>query len=501
MNKKRFTALFLSALLLIASLGVSAQAQEEPVYLYGMMSIPYADFYAAEGIAADTVDAVTTASTNKWGGTMTEGSYKTDFDAENGSYGAILGVTYAVAITQEDLARVQENLDALRAEATGSVKIYDGEGYNTPVSDTVSYEFTALEETPAAYKVVSFDENGKLCFSKIVGETYDVDESEYADDLNVDVGEATKYGEYQLNWNVNNNNNFPVSGSGMVGVDNQTGEEVGILLADGSRAVFQLRGALLVTDGANNGGVETVYAMRQMENIWVGARYGLELAWSAGVTQTVHGASILDTVHYVSTMGETVKQVILIGDDGYYVFDWEVYLPYVLSSDAYTLAVEDAAVDAAEVGFTAEMPDDFDASYAVKGLEAEFEDDHLHFKSAAPGSYTLTVSDKSGRYASVSASFVLSTEEMPVQYDAESNALVLAEGAEQEAMDNYLANVSKVSVNGTDYSASGRGSVKIVGEGGVIDTTAKAFEGAGTYEIVVKATGYKTQLEFTVTIE
>ncbi len=501
MKKNRFVALILSIVLLVAFSGVSVQAEAGENYLYGMMNIPYADFYAAEGIAADTVDAVTTASTNKWGGTMTEGSYKTDFDAENGSYGAILGITYAVAITEEDLAKVQENIDALRAEATGSVMIYDGEGYNTPVEDHVSYEFTALEEKPAAYKVVSIDENGAISFSKVVGETYDIDMSDYVDDLNVDVGEATNYGEYQLNWNVNNNNNFPVSGSGMVGVDNQTDEEVGIKLTDGSTAVFQLRGMLVVTDGANNGGEETVYAMRHMENIWVGARYGLELAWSAGVSQTVHGASILDTVHYASTMGETIKRIVLIGDTGYYNFDWEVYLPYVLSSSDYSLAVEDGAYDAAEIGFTAKMPADFEAKYAVEGLSAEFEVDHFHFKNGLPGSYTLTVSDASGKYASVSADFVLSTDAMPAVYDAENNALVLAEGAAQEDLDNYLANIAKVSVNGKDYSAKGRGSVAVVGEDGVIDTSVKAFEGAGTYEIVVKATGYTTNLEFSVTVE
>ena len=501
MNRNRAVALILSMLLLIASASVAVQAEEEPAYLYGMMNIPYADFYAAEGIAADTVDAVTTASTSKWGGTMTEGSYKTEFDAENGNYGAILGITYAVAITEEDLAKVQENIDALRADATGSVMIYDGEGYNAPVVDNVSYEFTALEETPAAYKVVSFDEKGDIVFSKGVGETYDIDETEYIDDLNMDVGEATSYGEYQLNWNVNNNNNFPVSGSGMVGVDNQTEEEVGIKLADGSTAVFQLRGVLVVTDGANNGGEETVYAMRHMENIWVGARYGLELSWSAGITETVHNTSILDTVHYASTMGETIKQIILIGDTGYYTFDWEIYLPYVLTGDDYTLTVEDGAIDAEEIGFTVEMPDDFDAKYAVEGLTAEFEADHLHCKNAVPGSYTLTVSDASGKYAPVSTDFVLSTDSMPAQYDAETNAVVLAEGASQEELDNYLANVSKVSVNGKDYSASGRGSVQVIGEGGVIDTTVKAFDGAGVYEIIVKATGYNANLEFTVTVE
>lgn len=481
---------------------VSNELVDGTTYVYGMMNIPYADFYAAEGILADTVDAVTTASTSKWGGSMTTGSYKTEYDSEGGNYGAILGVTYPVAISEADYATLQANLQSLRAAKNNTVMIWDGEDYNTPLTDTYSYEFTELSETPAAFKVASFDANGNLVFSKINGNTYEIDASKYTE-INAEFGEDTTYGEYQLNWTVNNSNSFPVSGSGMFGVNNQTSEEVGIMLKDGSTAIFQLKAALVVTDGANNGGKDTYYAMRHMENIWVGARYGLELAWSAGITEYVHNTSILDTVHYASTMGETVKQIIFIADDGYYTFDWEVYLPYILADDSYTLEVNDASVTDEEYGYVmSNFPKDFNPRLSIEGVTAEFEDEHFHIKSAiVPGSYTLTVKDHSEKYAPVSTTFTLTTDTTPAVYDAETNKLVVAEGATDDDLANYIKNISKVSVNDKSYSASGRGSVKIVTGDGTIDTGTTAFDGAGEYMVSITSTGYTKALTFTVTVE
>lgn len=482
--------------------GPSNELQEGVNYVFGMMNIPYADFYENEGILADTVDAVTTASTSKWGGQMTTGSYKTAYDAENGNYGAILGVPYPVAISEEDYATLQANLSALRSASGEGIKIWDGEDYNEQITDTYSYEFTELSEQPEAFKVVSFDENGKIQFSKINGSTHEIDTSKYTE-LNINVGSETKYGEYQLNWNINNSNNFPVSGSGYFGVNNQTDEEVGIYLKDGSTASFQLKAVLLVTDGANNGGKDTYYAMRHMENIWVGARYGLELAWSAGITEYVHNTSIMDTVHYVSTMGETVKQIIFIADDGYYTFDWEVYLPVILTEDSYTLKAYDGDISDDEYGYELDgLPSDYKARLSVEGLTAEFEDGHFHIKDTKmPGSYTVTVKDSSGKYASIETSFTLTTDAMPAVFDSESGMIVKAEGASDEEFANYLANITTVNVNEKDYSASGRGSVKIITDEGAIDTSTAAFEGAGEYSISVSSTGYSQTLSFTLTAE
>ena len=59
------------------------------------------------------------------------------------------------------------------------------------------------------------------------------------------------------------------------------------------------------------------------------------------------------------------------------------------------------------------LPDDYDAVYTVEGLTGTVSGDTLYFKNAEKGSYTLTVSDKNGKYADLSADFILYTEEMP----------------------------------------------------------------------------------------
>ena len=243
--------------------------------------------------------------------------------------------------------------------------------------------------------------------------------------------------------------------------------------------------------------------MRHMENIWFGARYGLELSWSAGITEYVHNTSILDTVHYASTMGETIKQIVFIADDGYYTFDWEVYLPYILEDDSYTLEVNDASVTDEEFDYVlSDLPKDFEARLSIEGVTAEFEDEHFHIKSeVVPGEYTLTVTDNSRKYASISTTFTLTTNTTPAMYDAESNKLVIAEGSSEEDFANYRKNISKVVVNDKSYATSGRGSVKVVTEDGTIDTTTTAFEGAGEYDIEIISVGYTEKLAFTVTVE
>lgn len=365
--KHRFAvpAVLILCMLLLGT-GVQASAEEDLVY--GMMNIPYGDFYAGEGIAATEVDAVTTATTSKWTGGMTTGSYNSG--TGEGSYGAILGIQYPVAIRSGDIQTLNEQLDTLRAAAGENIMIYDGEGYNAELTDAMSYTFTELAEKPAAYKTVSFDDQGHIAFSKVNGPVYKIDSARYAQDLSANSGCETQYGDYQLNFNAGNNNNFPVSGSGMAGVNNQTEEETGIALTDGSQAVFQIKGVMILTDGANSGGADTLYALRQMENIWFGSRTGLELAWSAGVTKTVHGASVMDAVHYAPTMGETIRQIIFISDDGYYTLDWEVFLKYVLSEEEYTLAVSDSSAGSGVAPVTLEgLPEDFVSEFSAGGLQ------------------------------------------------------------------------------------------------------------------------------------
>ena len=98
---------------------------------------------------------------------------------------------------------------------------------------------------------------------------------------------------------------------------------------------------------------------------------------------------------------------------------------------------------------------------------------------------------------------MLFTEESPAVY--KDGKIMAAEGAAEETFQNYLKNIATVSVNGTEYTASGRRSVKIIQEDGSIDLNAerneeKIFAESGTYQIVVSATGYHTTLEFSLDI-
>ena len=124
----------------------------------------------------------------------------------------------------------------------------------------------------------------------------------------------------------------------------------------------------------------------------------------------------------------------------------------------------------------------------------------LKFNNATKGKYTLVVKDKKGKYADMSADFMLQTEDMPAAYDAEKAALVTAEGFKAEDLQEYVKSITSVSVNGTSYTASGRGATVIINEDGSIKTDAAPFaNGAGDYQIAVSATGYK-DLEFTYTV-
>ena len=117
----------------------------------------------------------------------------------------------------------------------------------------------------------------------------------------------------------------------------------------------------------------------------------------------------------------------------------------------------------------------------------------MTYTATKVGNYTLTVSDKAGKYADLTASFTLTTEDMPAAYngDYDSPALVVAEGYSADDLSAYIKNITSVSVDGKEYAASGRGAVVIVKEDGTIDMSTAPFKDAkDSYDIVVKATGY-----------
>lgn len=317
-----------------------------------------------------------------------------------------------------------------------------------------NYGFTALDAAPAAYKTVTVAD-GVVSFSEVQDA-----EPVALSGVTVTLGTDTGYGDYIL-------------------TTEGTPEDMGTIY-----------GWILNTESGES------YAMRHLENIWRG-----ELAWSTGFVTTENHGNALSYENFTGIMGETITEMVYITENGYYTAATSTYVPVKFEGAA---VVADADITAGTTSVTTTgFPADYQMTYTVDGLTASVADGTLTYSDALPGAYTLTVSDASGVYADVLADFTLTTDAMPAVFNG-TDALTAAEGAAAADFENYLANIATVSVNGTDYKASGKRSVKIIGADGVIDFAAASggtnvFDGSGNYTVAITATGYTTPLEFTIT--
>ncbi len=208
--------------------------------------------------------------------------------------------------------------------------------------------------------------------------------------------------------------------------------------------------------------------------------------------------------------GKTLDTIKFYLNDGtiFTIPGLDLYIPYNTYSTALSVAgAKNTAGTTA--GTISGLPSDFVASYAVtkdgeavKAISSKIGSGKvtLNWSGTIPqGTYTLTVSDKSGKYAPVTADFVLSTDEVYAAYDNDSKSLVAADGVSAEDFAAYLSAISSVNVDGTNYSASGRNSYVVVNQDGSLTTDTTKFDlSTGEHEITVSATGY-ADLTFTVT--
>lgn len=417
-------------------------------FAYVIMNVPYDDFYKAEGVTAvDGVDAVTSATMRKsrmnTADGLTAGTYyKT---AEDEKSDAIRGVVCTVRVAKSDLAKL-----------------------NASLTEHDDYYYTTLDSVPENYKELAIGKDGSYSFGKTTAAV----DTETLKDTTVTFKTSSKYGDYQMKFSTN--------------VLEKIGRAYGATVT--------------TTDG-------TSYAMRSLENVWNGK--SLELAWSVGFTTTAHGNPLVSD-DYVSMMGKTIKSVAFYTVDGkIYSLDCEQYVPVKFATENF--AVENALADSGSTSVEMkDFPKDYEAEYKVtdaKGNELEgasVKDGKISWTGTpATGKYTLTVSDKSGKYASFSTTFELQTSAMPAAYQASNLRVAGADGASAEELSSFLSNVSSVNVNGKNYSASGRGSVAVINSKGFVDLTTSPFTGmkAGdTYKISVKATGYAKTLDFELTV-
>ena len=444
---------------------VKADETNKEQDIYVLMNIPYADFYKAELNKNDVkVDVTTSATKAKTRSTLANGSYHADNTGEH-----ISGITYPVKIKAgTDLSNLTKITDASKVSITVNMK---GKKITTEYKgkdalfESADYSYYVLSTAPAYYKELTVNEDGTYSFGKTTATEKTVEGAAIEK-----FKTSSKYGDYQLNLNFDK-----------VADSDQISGNTKVLAA-----------VITTTDG-------TQYGLRHVENIWKGT----EFAWGTGFTTQSHGCPISGE-HYASMMGKTIDAVTYYTENGVVKYDIDdTYVPYKFDTSAFKVENADVTSGSAKVTVPT-LPEAYDAEYAVEGLtNVSVENGTLKYNATGvkPGQYTLNVTDKSSKYVPFSTSFTLTTDNVVAAYnnDVKAPALVAAKDVQADDFTNFVKNIQKVSVNGKEYAASGKGAVKLINADGTLVTTADALKAEGTYNIVVTATGYNKTLEFTYT--
>ena len=437
-----------------AAIEALVKAQKET---YVLMNIPYDQFYKADVNNDVKVDAFTSATKNKVRtGSLAGGSYHVDASGDE-----ITGVTFPVKVPAgTDLSKYTQITDDSKVSITvtnrGQESTTDYTGKDA-LFESASYSYYTLSEKPSYYKELTVNEDGTFSFGATQGTATTITEA-----VTAELMTESKYGDYQLD------------------LDG---------LTDTIPSGTAIYGVIVSTKESSD------YGMRHLENIWRVS----ELAWATGFTTAVHNCPT-SSEHYKAMMGQHIDKVTYYTANGIYEIpvggEKGLYVP--VKFDTSAVAVADAELKDGETsvattisGLT--LPEGFDAEYTVEGATASVKGEKLILKDVKKGAYTLTITDKSGKYAPISFRFEVYAETMPAAYNenSEKPGLAKAAGATDAEFADYIKNITSVSVNGKPYAVSGRNAVKLFNDDGTLITDAAPFAEGDSFEIVVTATGYK----------
>lgn len=424
---------------------------------YVLMNIPYDQFYKADVNNDVKVDAFTSATKNKVRtGSLAGGSYHVDASGDE-----ITGVTFPVKVPAgTDLSKYTQITDDSKVSITvtnrGQESTTDYTGKDA-LFESASHSYYTLSEKPSYYKELTVNEDGTFSFGATQGTVTTITEG-----VTAELMTDSKYGDYQLD------------------LDG---------LTDTIPSGTAIYGVIVSTKEGSD------YGMRHLENIWRVS----ELAWATGFTTAVHNCPT-SSEHYKAMMGQHIDKVTYYTANGIYEIpvggEKGLYVP--VKFDTSAVAVADAELKDGETsvattisGLT--LPKGFDAEYTVEGATASVKGEKLILKDVKKGAYTLTITDKSGKYAPISFGFEVYAETMPAAYNenSEKPGLTKAAGATDAEFADYIKNITSVSVNGKPYAVSGRNAVKLFNDDGTLITDAAPFAEGDSFEIVVTATGYK----------
>jgi len=431
---KKITSMICATACALCAVPFAASAADSDK-VYGTMNIPYADFYAAELNNSVSVDAVSSATTNKWKGNTTgkmgdDGKWQSgglaagtfNEEGENGG-GTILGVTYPVEIAKADLEKLSDKMN-----------------------------FTELSEKPVAYKPVTV-ENGKAVFGKLV-------DSDGAETLSgeMTVSTLSSWGDYQIN-------------------------------VKGVPANCDIYGVIVKTKEGGD------YGMRALENIW---RNGA-ISWGAGVKEKEPHGNVLSSEHYKSSQGQTITDVTFITLNGYSTLSGQNgYLP-VKFADSITVengkagkgsTTFDNSVLPADFKVKGEVADGFTVSgntisynNAQPGNYTLTVSDESGKYSSVRGSFSLTTDAIPVKYSDgklVAADGASLSD--AANYLKNISAVTVGEK-------RYAAGR-----RGATIIDSQTGEIKLDAKSG----EENVFDGSGKYKLTVEATGYEKNYEFEI---
>ena len=444
----------------VAALEIKPSEPETPdvtTGTYVLMNIPYDQFYAADVNNSVKVDAFTSATKNKVRtGSLAGGSYHVDASGDE-----ITGVTFPVKVPAgTDLSKYTQITDDSKVSITvtnrGQESTTDYTGKDA-LFESASHSYYTLSEKPSYYKELTVNEDGTFSFGATQGTVTTITEG-----VTAELMTDSKYGDYQLD------------------LDG---------LTDTIPSGTAIYGVIVSTKEGSD------YGMRHLENIWRVS----ELAWATGFTTAVHNCPT-SSEHYKAMMGQHIDKVTYYTANGIYEIlvggEKGLYVP--VKFDTSAVAVADAELKDGETsvattisGLT--LPEEFDAEYTVEGATASVKGEKLILKDVKKGAYTLTITDKSGKYAPISFGFEVYAETMPAAYNenSEKPGLTKAAGATDAEFADYIKNITSVSVNGKPYAVSGRNAVKLFNDDGTLITDAAPLAEGDSFEIVVTATGYK----------
>lgn len=403
-------------------------------YSYVLMNIPYGEFYKAElGENAAAVDAVSSATKNKTrNGSLAGGSYHVNPDGSD-----ITGVTYPVRVKTSDLSGLKQVTDSDSVSITVKNK-KDEDETSTYIGkdalfESASYSYYVLSSTPSYYKEATLT-NGKWSFGKATGA---------ASEATATIAKFKAPGHHA----------------------NYEMEIESDKIAKGKKVYAVV---LTATDGTSCG-------LHHVTEIWHVTKLGFKAD--------------------PALVGKTISAVTYYTEDGIIKLNLaqEQYIPYIAKDAKAEVAKSDADAKSTTLTLTG-FPEDFKQEVKVPdGMT--YSGGTITFGSALPGSYTVTISDASGKYAPVTASFTVSTSKAAAKYDASSVALKKADSAEDADFTNFLKNITSVKVGDKKYAATDKDAVTIIKKDGAIDEDAKSnnealFADGKEKTLTVSAAGY-----------